>query len=154
MPASGLGRRGILLTKYDHQLPAKLPDTVRHFGFVPLSKLLPRTAALVHHGGIGSCAQGLAAGVPHVVRPMSYDQFDNSRRLVRLGVAKEISVAKVYRARTWRQRSHRCWSSPTVAASLPRTGDPLRRPSVARRGMRCARAIGEGEGCKIVRCKR
>ncbi len=89
-----LGCRGILLTKYDHQLPDRLPDSVRHFGFVPLSKLLPHTAALVHHGGIGSCAQGLAAGVPHVVQPMSYDQFDNSRRLVRLGVASEIPVKR------------------------------------------------------------
>jgi UDP:flavonoid glycosyltransferase YjiC (YdhE family) len=87
-----LGSRGILLTKYDHQLPARLPPTLRHFGFVPLSKLLSRTAAIVHHGGIGTCAQGLAAGVPHVVQPMSYDQFDNARRLVQLGVAKEISV--------------------------------------------------------------
>ena len=89
-----LGRRGILMTKYDHQLPATLPDSVLHVGFLPMSKLLPQTAALVHHGGIGSCAQGLAAGVPQIVRPMSYDQFDNSRRLVRLGVAKEISVRK------------------------------------------------------------
>ncbi len=87
-----LGRRGVLLTKYDHQLPANLPNSVRHVGFVPMSKLLPYAAALVHHGGIGSCAQGLAARLPQIVRPMSYDQFDNSRRLVRLGVAKEISV--------------------------------------------------------------
>jgi UDP:flavonoid glycosyltransferase YjiC (YdhE family) len=89
-----LGRRGILLTKYGEQLPPNLPGTVRHFGFVPLSKLLRHTAALVHHGGIGSCAQGLAAGVPHVVQPMSYDQFDNSRRLIRLGVAAEIPVRR------------------------------------------------------------
>jgi UDP:flavonoid glycosyltransferase YjiC (YdhE family) len=87
-----LGQRGILLTKYAEQLPAKLPPTVGHFGFVPMSKLLPRTAALVHHGGIGSCAQGLAAGVPQVVQPMSYDQFDNSRRLEQLGVAREVTV--------------------------------------------------------------
>jgi UDP:flavonoid glycosyltransferase YjiC (YdhE family) len=89
-----LGRRGILLTKYAHQLPPKLPDSVHHVGFVPMSHLLPHTAALVHHGGIGSCAQGFAAGVPQVVRPMSYDQFDNSRRVVRLGVGKEISVRR------------------------------------------------------------
>jgi rhamnosyltransferase subunit B len=94
-----LGRRGILLTKYDHQLPAKLPDSVYHVGFVPMSQLLPQTAALVHHGGIGSCAQGFAAGVPQIVRPMSYDQFDNSRRVVRLGVGKEISVRKFTGAR-------------------------------------------------------
>jgi rhamnosyltransferase subunit B len=100
------GRRGILLTKYAEQLPAKLPESVRHFGFVPLSKLLPRTAALVHHGGIGSCAQGLAAGVPHLVRPMAFDQFDNSRRLVRLGVGEEISV--------------RQFRGPAIAAALDR----------------------------------
>jgi UDP:flavonoid glycosyltransferase YjiC (YdhE family) len=99
-----LGRRGILLTKYAEQLPKELPETVRHFGFVPLSKLLPHTAALVHHGGIGSSAQGLAAGVPHLVQPMSYDQFDNARRLVRLGVAQEIS--------------RRAFRGPAVAAAL------------------------------------
>jgi rhamnosyltransferase subunit B len=100
------GRRGILLTKYADQLPAKLSPSVRHFGFVPLSKLLPRTAALVHHGGIGNCAQGLAAGVPHLVRPMAFDQFDNSRRLVRLGVGEEISVRK--------------FRGPAIAAALDR----------------------------------
>jgi rhamnosyltransferase subunit B len=101
-----LGRRGILLTKYAEQLPEKMPDSVRHFGFVPLSKLLPRTCALVHHGGIGTCAQGLAAGVPHLIRPMAFDQFDNSRRLVRLGVGEEISV--------------RAFRGPAIAAALER----------------------------------
>jgi UDP:flavonoid glycosyltransferase YjiC (YdhE family) len=101
-----LGTRAILLTKYADQLPASLPPSVRHFGFVPLSRLLPHTAALVHHGGIGSCAQGLAAGVPQLVRPMAFDQFDNSRRLTRLGVAEEISV-KAFRG-------------PAIAAALER----------------------------------
>ena len=104
-----LGQRGILLTKYAEQLPQKLPATVRHFGFVPLSRLLPRTAALVHHGGIGSCAQGLAAGLPQLVRPMAFDQFDNARRLVRLGVGEEISV------RTFR--------GPAIVAALVRLLD-------------------------------
>jgi UDP:flavonoid glycosyltransferase YjiC (YdhE family) len=110
-----LGRRGILLTKYHDQLPTHLPPTVRHFGFVPLSKLLPRTEALVHHGGIGSCAQGLAAGIPQLVQPMSYDQFDNSRRLVRLGVAKEISVRN-FRGRAVTDSLAPLLDSPTVAS--------------------------------------
>jgi UDP:flavonoid glycosyltransferase YjiC (YdhE family) len=110
-----LGQRGILLTKYDHQLPAWMPENVRHFGFVPLSKLLPRTAALVHHGGIGSCAQGLAAGVPQLVQPMSYDQFDNSRRLIRLGVAQEISV-KRFQGRNVAKALAVLLDSPTIAA--------------------------------------
>ncbi|MCI0491593.1 MAG: glycosyltransferase [Planctomycetes bacterium] len=109
-----LGRRGILLTKYDHQLPARLPDSVRHFGFVPLSQFLPQTAAFVHHGGIGSCAQGLAAGVPQLVRPMSFDQFDNSRRLIRLGVAEELSV-KRFRGKSIAAAVERLLTSPAVA---------------------------------------
>src|SRR6185436_15283869 len=97
---------GILLTKYAQQLPAKLPDSIRHFGFLPLSRVLPHMAALVHHGGIGTCAQALAAGVRQLVRPMSFDQFDNSKRLVRLGVAEEISVRK--------------FKGPAIAAALTR----------------------------------
>jgi UDP:flavonoid glycosyltransferase YjiC (YdhE family) len=110
-----LGCRGILLTKYCHQLPPRLPESVRHFGFVPLSKLLPHTAALVHHGGIGSCAQGLAAGVPHVVQPMSYDQFDNSRRLIRLGVATEVPQRR-FCGRQVADALAVLMDSPTIAA--------------------------------------
>jgi rhamnosyltransferase subunit B len=109
-----IGRRGVLLTKYADQLPAKMPPTVRHFGFVPLSRLLPHTAALVHHGGVGTCAQGLAAGVPHLVRPMAFDQFDNSRRLIGLGVAEEISV-KAFRGPAIAAALERLVTSTTVA---------------------------------------
>lgn len=110
-----LGRRGILLTKYDHQLPKPLPDSVRHVGFVPMTWLLPHAAALVHHGGIGSCAQGLAAGLPQIVRPMSYDQFDNSRRVVRLGVGREIPV-RHFLARRVADDLNSLLDSPSVAA--------------------------------------
>ena len=89
-----LGQRGILCTKYREQLPEPLPEGIRCFGFVPFSQLLSRTAALVHHGGIGTCAQGLAAGLPQVVMPMAYDQLDNATRLERLGVAKILHRKK------------------------------------------------------------
>jgi len=85
-----LGRRAILLTKYPDQLPRELPPTVCHFDFVPFSQLLPRAAAVVHHGGIGSCAQSLAAGIPQLVKPMAYDQLDNAQRLRRLGVGQML----------------------------------------------------------------
>ncbi len=85
-----LDRRGVLLTKFAEQVPRDLPDSVRHYSFVPLTRLLPRTAAFVHHGGIGSSSQGLAAGVPQLIRPLAFDQFDNSARLCRLGVAEQL----------------------------------------------------------------
>lgn len=89
-----LGRRGMLMTKAAEQVPAKLPAGVAHFAWAPFSQLLPRAAALVHHGGIGTCGQGLAAGLPQVVMPMAYDQLDNALRLKRLGVGAIVPVRK------------------------------------------------------------
>ena len=85
-----LGRRGILLTRYPEQLPAQVPSGMLHVDYAPFSALLPRVAALVHHGGIGTCAQALAAGCPQLVMPMSFDQPDNAARLARLGVGRAV----------------------------------------------------------------
>jgi UDP:flavonoid glycosyltransferase YjiC (YdhE family) len=41
---------------------------------------------------VGTLSQALKAGIPQIVRPYGFDQFDNAARLVRLGVAREISV--------------------------------------------------------------
>jgi UDP:flavonoid glycosyltransferase YjiC (YdhE family) len=85
-----LGRRGILLTPHADQVPADLPPGVVRFDYVPFSQVLPRAAALVHHGGIGTAAQGLAAGVPQLVMPLAHDQPDNADRLRRLGVGRAL----------------------------------------------------------------
>jgi rhamnosyltransferase subunit B len=82
-----LGRRAVLLTAYAGQVPSGLPDGVLHCVYSPFGLLLPRAAALVHHGGIGTTAQGLRAGLPQLLTPMGFDQFDNAMRLQRLGVA-------------------------------------------------------------------
>lgn len=71
--ASALGARGIscrLLT----------PDAPR----AHLPNLLAATKVLVHHGGIGTIAQGLRAGVHQLVLPSAYDQHQNAWRLGRL----------------------------------------------------------------------
>ena len=104
--AARAGRRALLVTPYREHLPATLPAEIGHFPYVPFSTLFPRVAAVVHHGGIGTSAQGLAAGVPQVVTPMGFDQPDNAARLKRLDVA-EIVYPKAFRA-------------PVVAAALNR----------------------------------
>jgi UDP:flavonoid glycosyltransferase YjiC (YdhE family) len=84
------GRRGLLLTQDATQVPARLPPHVARFGFVPFTALLPRLSALVHHGGIGTTCQALLAGVPQLVRPMGFDQFDNARRVLTLGAGVQL----------------------------------------------------------------
>lgn len=87
---AALGRRGVLLTNDAAQLPAELPSTVHHSAYAPFSLLLPRASALVHHGGIGTCAQALRAALPQLVTPMGFDQFDNAMRLERLEVGVSL----------------------------------------------------------------
>jgi rhamnosyltransferase subunit B len=77
--------RGILLTKFRSQLPAQLPASVIYCGFAPFQKLFPRCAAVVHHGGIGTTAKALAAGVPQLILPFAFDQMDNANRVRKLG---------------------------------------------------------------------
>ncbi len=93
------GRRGILLTQSPEQIPLSLPENVSHFQYVPFGALLPKLAAFVHHGGIGTTSQALRAGVPQLIRPMAYDQFDNALRAINLGVASELLPSR-YSAKT------------------------------------------------------
>jgi UDP:flavonoid glycosyltransferase YjiC (YdhE family) len=84
------GHRGIFLTRYPEQLPSSLPKGVKHYSYLPLSQLLPHAAALIHHGGIGTCSQALRACLPQVIQPLAFDQFDNAARIKQLGVGTVI----------------------------------------------------------------
>ncbi|MBL8490335.1 MAG: hypothetical protein JNM82_06105 [Rhodocyclaceae bacterium] len=84
------GMRAVLLSPFDAHLPRDLPAGFLHVRYADYQALLPRLATFIHHGGIGATGQSLRAGVPQLIRPVAYDQFDNSARAQRLGVAVEL----------------------------------------------------------------
>jgi rhamnosyltransferase subunit B len=92
-----LGARGMLVTNFPEQLPPRLPPGMQSFGYVPFSDVLPHAAALVYHGGIGTLAQGIKAGIPHLAVPNAHDQFDNGWRIAQLGLGRSITQRR-YRA--------------------------------------------------------
>jgi len=92
-----LGVRAMLVTNFQEQLPRELPLGVNAFGYLPFSEVLPRAALLVYHGGIGTLAQTLKAGIPHLVVPNGHDQFDNGWRIEQLGLGRSIPQTR-YRA--------------------------------------------------------
>jgi UDP:flavonoid glycosyltransferase YjiC (YdhE family) len=57
----------------------------------------------VHHGGIGTTRQALLAGVPQLVRPMGFDQFDNVLRVTTLGAARQLLPGR-YKPKRLRRR--------------------------------------------------
>ncbi len=86
-----MNRPGIFLTRYPQQLPHPLPARITHFSYAPLSHLLPHCATLIHHGGIGTCSQALRAGIPQLIQPYAFDQFDNAARVERLSVGRTLT---------------------------------------------------------------
>jgi len=84
----------VFVTTNPEDVPSELATSVRHETYVPFGLLLPRSRALVSHGGIGACAQALAAGIPHLVAHSAFDQRDNGSRLEDLGVGSSIPASK------------------------------------------------------------
>ncbi|MBY0588435.1 glycosyltransferase [bacterium] len=89
--------RAIFLTPHPELLPSTIPDGMRYFPYVPLEHLLSRAKAHLHHGGIGTIAHTLKAGIPQITVPMVYDQPDNSLRLEPLKVSINLKPSQ-YRA--------------------------------------------------------
>ncbi len=98
--AESLKLRAILLVGgFDgEQFSAATPASVLVTDYLPYSEIMPKTAAIVHQGGIGTTAQSLRAGRPSLVVPWAHDQPDNAERLRKLGVGRTIPRAR-YRAK-------------------------------------------------------
>ncbi|MER2269648.1 glycosyltransferase [Methylobacterium oxalidis] len=111
-----MGRRGVLLAPQDGQVPPGLPSDILHVPYAPFSRLLPRCASLIHHGGIGTVAQGLAAGIPQLVVPVAFDHFDEAQRLRHLGVGSALSQRR-FTPRRAAAEIRRLLTAPQVAGA-------------------------------------
>jgi sterol 3beta-glucosyltransferase len=80
------GQRGLLLTGWGGLSASDLPDGVFKIDSAPHDWLFPRMAAVVHHGGSGTTAAGLRAGVPSILVPFGGDQPLWGRCIRELGV--------------------------------------------------------------------
>ena len=83
------GQRGVLLTGWGGMHAMSVPDNVFVVDSALHSWLFPRMAAVVHHGGAGTTAEGLRAGVPSMIVPFIVDQPFWGKRVKALGVGPE-----------------------------------------------------------------
>lgn len=82
------GARALVIGAAPGILPDPLPPDVLALDYVPFSRVYPRCAAVIHHGGVGTTAQGLRAGVPALVVPWGADQFFNGGQVARIGAGR------------------------------------------------------------------
>lgn len=83
------GQRGVLASGWGGMRSSDLPDSVYMLSSVPHSWLFPQMAAVVHHGGAGTTAAGLRAGVPSIIIPFFGDQPFWGQRVAELGVGPQ-----------------------------------------------------------------
>ncbi|MBN1429768.1 MAG: glycosyltransferase family 1 protein [Anaerolineae bacterium] len=79
------GQRGLLLSGKGRLMDVDLPG-IRSFAGAPFGWLFPQMRALLHHGGSGTTALGLRAGVPATAIPFMMDQPFWGRRMETLGI--------------------------------------------------------------------
>jgi UDP:flavonoid glycosyltransferase YjiC (YdhE family) len=101
---AGSGQRAVLLTGWGGLQAKDLGEDVYVLDRAPHSWLFPRMAAVVHHGGAGTTAEGVRAGVPTVILPFAFDQAFWGARVTALDVGpdpipqKKLTVEGLTRA--------------------------------------------------------
>jgi UDP:flavonoid glycosyltransferase YjiC (YdhE family) len=98
------GQRGVLLRGFGGLRSLQLPQQVCGVDAVSHDWLFGRCAAVVHHGGAGTTAAALRAGVPSVVVPHMIDQNAWGRRMHALGAGpapirrRKLSIERLHAA--------------------------------------------------------
>jgi sterol 3beta-glucosyltransferase len=135
------GQRGILLAGWSGLRAANLPDTVLPLDSVPHAWLFPRMRAVVHHGGAGTTAAGLRAGVPSVVVPFFADQAFWAWRVHQAGAGprpiprRQLTAGRLAQA-----------IEAALAGEVVRAADDLGRRIRAEAGVAAAATVIEQHG--------
>ena len=92
------GVRALLATGWGAMGEIEMPKTVHVIEGAPHHALFKHVSAVVHHGGAGSTAAGLRAGLPILIYPLTFDQPFWGRRVFSLGCGPRPQSLKRLRA--------------------------------------------------------
>ena len=88
------GQRGVIATGWGGLTGINAPKDIFVLDSAPHGWLFPRMSVVVHHGGAGTTAEGLRAGVPTVIVPFIVDQLFWGERVCELGAGVKPIPAK------------------------------------------------------------
>ncbi|HSG81360.1 MAG TPA: glycosyltransferase, partial [Gemmatimonadota bacterium] len=120
------GQRAILQSGWSALGSLQLPDTILAVDEVPHDWLFPRCAAVVHHGGAGTTAVGLRAGIPTVVVPFFFDQGLWGWRVHQLGVGPRKIPRKQLTAVRLAEAVRQAVEDPTMREKAQALGSRIR----------------------------
>jgi UDP:flavonoid glycosyltransferase YjiC (YdhE family) len=103
-----------------------LPDNVYAAGYTPHSWLFPQAACVVHHGGAGTTAAALRAGVPTVVIPHTLDQPIWAEFARALGCAASVIPYPQLTSRKLSEGITKCLSVNRYRQAAAKLGEQVR----------------------------
>jgi len=92
------GMRAVLASGWGAIGEIDVPETIRVIRGTPHRALFKHVSAVVHHGGAGTTAAGLRAGLPTLICPLTVDQPFWGRRVFSLGCGPKPQPLKRLRA--------------------------------------------------------
>jgi UDP:flavonoid glycosyltransferase YjiC (YdhE family) len=95
-------------------------------GGVPHDALFSRVAAVVHHGGAGTTAAGLRAGIPSLITPFNADQPFWAYRVALLGVGPQPIPAQRLSAPKLAEAIRQAATDETMRAKAAALGEKIR----------------------------
>ena len=147
------GQRGILLSGWGGLSQANLPDTVCMVKSVPHSWLFPRVAAVVHHGGAGTMAAGLRAGIPSIIIPFFGDQLFWGQLVHKLGVGTAPIPRKQLTIELLAQAIDRATTDPTMIQQATNLGAKIQAEDGIANAVAVIAAIERDRGKRRIRTK-
>ncbi|MBO0777327.1 MAG: glycosyltransferase family 1 protein [Ktedonobacteraceae bacterium] len=105
------GARALVINAPQTAILPEGREDILYLSFVPFSEVFPACAAVIHHGGIGTIAQCLRAGVPSLVVPGGMDQPFNAAQMVQRQAGLWIP-RKQYTTRRAERALNRLLSTP------------------------------------------
>lgn len=108
------GQRAIIGLGWNQSRLLPLPDNLFIMQTAPHYWLFPQMAAVVHHGGAGTTAEGLRAGRPTLIVPHMADQPYWGRRVEELGVGGKAVPRHKLTAKTLAKRLNQLVYDETI----------------------------------------
>jgi UDP:flavonoid glycosyltransferase YjiC (YdhE family) len=119
-------QRAVLLGAGSAHADLLLPPSMFAIDAVPHGWLFPQVAAVVHHGGAGTTAAILRAGLPTVVTPFAVDQFFWGERVHALGTGPAPVPARLLTAERLAAILNRAVNDPTIRRGASELGEQIR----------------------------
>lgn len=130
------GQRAVLVCGRPERIAAIREPGQVIVRYAPFDALFRRARAVIHHGGIGTCSDAFAAGIPQIVVPNGFDQGDNAARITRCGLGVRVTGTDLAHAGT---------------AIVKRTvSDPAMAQACARARALCAGSDGIADACDVI----